>query len=623
VAATLACGGTPSAPGSVVLVVIDTLRADRLGFMGYAAARTPRLDALARGGTAFTRAATPVPVTLPAFASLLTGREPFRHGVRDNDHYVLAAGEHTLAERFRERGFRTGAVLASAVVAADRGLDQGFEVYDDAFSGPYPIYQDELAPFAEEFGNTRRRADTVTDLALRMLDGFGDEPFFLLVHYFDPHATYDPPPKYAALHPGNRYDGEISFVDAELGRFLDRLARRPDALVVVVADHGESLGEHGEPEHGFLLYQPTLHVPWVVAGPGVPPGAVRDDPVTLIDLDPTLASLFSLPPPSRERDGRALRWDEPAPAGRPIYAETFRTLVSYGWSELRAIRVGDRKLIRGPEDELYDLARDPRETENLISRDPGRDLARALTTATGGETREEALAALAGETDSERRRALESLGYVGGEGGGSAAAESYPHPRDEIGRWLRTQEIRVLFRRGLVLAGGGRLAEAVAIFDSVLAAGEERPDVYYNRGLARRKLGDDAGYRADLERALGMDPDYVPALHALASRREEEGNAEEALALRERILAADPAHVPSLQRTAERHLERGEIREALTALRALVAAAPEDPSARLNLGLLAWRTGNRGQAAPHLERFLELAPGHPRAQEVRRLLEGS
>jgi len=196
----------------LVLIVIDTLRGDRLGSVGYSPAHTPTLDSLAAVGTQFRAASTPVPLTLPAMASLLTGRYPFHHGARDNDRFALPDGELTLAERFREAGFRTAAVVGSAVLAEDRGLHQGFESYDDDFQGNYPVYTPSLQVLAAEFSRTQRRADVVTDLALKRAQAMGTDPYFLLVHYFDVHMYYDPPPAFAALHPGRPYDGEVSFV---------------------------------------------------------------------------------------------------------------------------------------------------------------------------------------------------------------------------------------------------------------------------------------------------------------------------------------------------------------------------------------------------------------------------
>lgn len=608
-------------PRTLVLIIIDTLRADRVGFMGHERARTPHLDALAARGASFRNAMTPVPVTLPAITSLLTGRLPFHHHVRDNDLYVLAEEEITLAERFYEQGWRTGAVVGSAVIGADVGLNQGFEVYDDEFSGPYPVYNPSLEVFAEEMARTRRRADVVTDRALSLLDEFGDDPFFLLVHYFDVHSYYDPPTEYARLHKGRPYDGEISYVDNEIGRLLQRLRKDPGILVVVVSDHGEGLGDHGEPEHGFLLYQSTLWVPVVAAGPGVPEGGVRTDPISLVDLEPTLASIFGLDPVTPPRDGRVLDWAEPEVGERALYAETFRTAVSYRWSELRAIRRGPWKMIYGPPVELYDLNADPGEQQNLGDSDPAFELIELLSEITSNESRADVLNRLRGTPDPERQKQLESLGYISAPAAGPDDGQ-YPHPSAALPSWLREQEERALYRKGMLLATDGKCDQAVAILDSVIVLDPNRVDAYYNRALCRLKLGDRAGYESDLEKTFELDPDHVPSLKLLAREAQSEGRPDEAIERWRRIHALDGTDKDALRVLGEHHLRREELEEALPYLRVLVSELPEDSSARLNLGLAAWYLGRYDEARTHLRTFLDLAPDDAQADEVRQLLGG-
>lgn len=602
-------------PSSLVLIVIDTLRADHLGCYGYPEASTPVLDALAARGTRFARAVTPVPVTLPAMSSLLTGRYPYRHRVRDNEQYVLPDDEVTLTERFRKAGWKTAAVVASGILAADRGLDQGFEVYDDRFGGEYPVYQPALAVFADEFAGSRRRADRVTDRALGLVDGFGKDRFFLLVHYFDVHSYYDPPPEYDRLHPSRPYDGEISFVDAEIGRLLAGL--RDDAAVLVVSDHGEGLGDHGETEHGFLVYQSTLEVPVIAAGPGIPAGLVRNDRVSLVDLEPTLGAWFDLPGAGSPRDGRRLGWDAEAPPV-PLYAETCRTLVSYSWSELRAVIDGDLKLIAGPTDELYDLASDPREMHELEDAGPAGRLAGILEEMTGGETRRDVLEALSGAEDPGRKELLESLGYISPDPGGTA--RDYPHPRDALPLWVERQRTKALYRKGVTLAVAGRYEIAVAVFDTVLTR-DPRADVHYNRGLARRHLGDEAGFREDIRAALAIDADYIPALSMQAALDHEAGRDTEAVAAWKHIYELNPHHVPTLRALAAWHAGREEWEQALRYLRTQVNETPEDAGVRFNLGIAAARAGYANEARTHLEAFLRQAPTDPKAESVREILE--
>ncbi len=622
--AALSCapGRPKDAPRSLVLIVIDTLRGDRLGSYGYAPAVTPTLDSLAAAGTRFADAMTPVPVTLPAVSSILTGRLPFHHGVRDNDAFVLQPDQTTLAERFRDRGWRTGAVVASAVLNPDRGLDRGFKTYDADFHGPYPVYDPVYHKEAPEFAATRRRADTVTDLALKELTRFGDRKFFLFVHYFDVHMVYDPPPAYAAMHPGSPYDGEISFVDAEIGRLLAEVRKRAGVLVVVTADHGESQGEHGEPQHGFLLYQSTLHVPLIATGPGVPEGAVRNDLVSLVDLEPTLARTFRLadggPPP----DGRTLAWNRPDPDPPIEYAETFRTRVSYRWKELRAARLGGWKLVRGNEDRFYDLAADPGEVHPVADAPEADRLRRFLDAITETDPPDAVLARAAGGADPERREMLRSLGYVGATDAGPATDAAVPDPEDELPRWTRLQVSKTLLLRAQTLLEAGKAGPGTALLDSVLTRNPDLAEAWYVRGLARERLaGDTAGARADFRACLARDPRHIEAHRELALLAEASGGDAEARKEWEAVHELDAADPAALTHLADWHLHHGEPGAALPFLRALADQRPDDPAVRFNLGLAAQRAGRPEEAEEHFRAYLKLAPEGETADEVRKLLE--
>jgi arylsulfatase A-like enzyme/Tfp pilus assembly protein PilF len=617
-----ACGSGGGKP-SVILIIIDTLRADHLGFMGYRSAQTPVLDALAARGTVFIDAESTVPVTLPSISTILTGRIPPHHGVRDNERFVLPDSELTLTERFQAGGWRTGAVVGSAVLSADRGLPQGFEVYDDAFTGPYPVYLETKKLFAESFAKDRRRADTVTDKAIALIDGFGGDPYFMLVHYFDVHAFYDPPPPYSSLHPGRPYDGEISFVDAEIGRLLERAGDK--AVVVVVADHGEGMGEHGEMEHGFLLYQSTLHVPFVAAGPGIPRGLSRTDPVSLVDVAPTLTRWLDLPGSGPPFDGRSLVWDTPESQPASLYAETFHTVVSYHWSELRALREGPMKFITGAgRDELYNLAADPRELNGLNDPKTASRLDTRLTDMTGGETRDDVVAAMREDVDPERKEVLESLGYIGDVS--TTPKEDnreYPHPLDTLPAWVQRQKTKSMYNFALTLATHDQFTRALAAFDSVVARGYGKgmPDVYYNRGVTRWKLQDPAGAREDLQAALGEDTDYVPALALIAELDKVEGKPQKAFALYQRVHALEPENLVALRFLSDWYVQRNELETALPHLRAWVNAAPQDPNARYNLGVAAYKTKRNDEAREHLLKFLQLAPGDERATVARETVD--
>jgi arylsulfatase A-like enzyme len=411
-------------PINVVVITLDTTRADRLSPYGLMDSPMPGLERLAREGVVFDQATSVAPLTLPAHASLFTGLLPPAHGVRDNADQALDAAHVTLAEILRGRGFRTAAFVASVVLDADRGLAQGFDRYASV-----PADARRIAPARQ------RRADDVIADALQWLDDAGTTtPFFLWTHLYDPHAPYDPPEPYrtAFLDP---YIGEIAFADAQIGRLLDALERRGvlDRTVVVVAgDHGESLGDHGERDHGIFVYESVLRVPLIIRGPRIPPRRVADV-VRLTDVAPTILDLLGLPSPPMDGvslgsllSGRTTRVDLEA------YSESLypRRL---GWSPLRALRDGRFKLIDAPRPELYDLERDPFEERNI--HDERRSLADAMRRRLAILARERGLSRADGlaEPPAGLRERLAALGYVGSGQPRALPGAELPDPKDRIG----------------------------------------------------------------------------------------------------------------------------------------------------------------------------------------------
>ncbi|MEW6741128.1 MAG: sulfatase-like hydrolase/transferase [Planctomycetota bacterium] len=346
----IACG--PTRRPSILLITVDTLRADHLGCAGYQRAQTPAIDRLARAGLYFERAVAPVPLTLPSHASILTGLAPPAHGLHDNGPHALPSEITTLAEILSARGYRTGAFVAGQPLAHGCGLERGFDVYDF----PLPLAAAGSLLLAE------RPAEEVTDAALAWLER-DSSPFLLWVHYFDPHAPYTPPGDLAVTFADAPYDGEIAAVD----RAVERLVRRSAAVAVsglvtaLCADHGEGLNDHDEPSHGFLVYESTVAVPLILAGHGIAPRPTPDArPARLIDVLPTLLDAVGLPIPSVQ--GVSLLRADPGPA----YVESIYTHLHFGWAQLTALRSGNVKLIEGGDVlELYDVASDPAEKSNL------------------------------------------------------------------------------------------------------------------------------------------------------------------------------------------------------------------------------------------------------------------
>ncbi|HSG39346.1 MAG TPA: sulfatase, partial [Thermoanaerobaculia bacterium] len=367
-------GAAPSHEGAdILLITIDTLRADSVGFAGNRKVETPTLDRLAAAGRVFDDAHAHNVVTLPSHANILTGRYPYEHGVRENSGFVFAGEVPTLATLLRERGYATGAFVAAYPLDARFGLNAGFEVYDD----DYPRGSSPAA-----FVVAERRGDQVIAAARAWWEGQRGKRRFLWVHLYDPHAAYTPPEPFASRYRDNPYLGEVaatdSFLAPLLGPFLD--GGEPPALVVVTSDHGEALGEHGELTHGLFAYEPTLKVPLVVWGAGVTPG--RDGrPARHIDILPTVLAFLRLAPPAGLPGSSLLG---PADPAAPSYFESLSASLNRGWAPLRGMLRERRKLIELPVPELYDLAADAGERNNLYARE--RRTARALRDALPSES---------------------------------------------------------------------------------------------------------------------------------------------------------------------------------------------------------------------------------------------
>jgi arylsulfatase A-like enzyme len=502
---------------SVLLVTIDTLRADRVGAYGGPAGLTPTLDALANQGTVFEEAVASVPLTLPSHSTILSGLEPPHHGVRDNGTYVFPTDRATVATRLKAAGYATGAFVAAYVLDRRFGLARGFDRYDDAIER-----RQEGASVLE----SERRGETVAAAAEEWL-GAQSGPFFAWVHLYDPHAPYDPPSPFREKHAAALYDGEVAYADACVGRLLEAARKRAGAnlVVAVLADHGESLGEHGERTHGFFVYQSTLRIPLIVAGPGVPAGTRAPGVARTADVTPTILRLLGMDPLA-PIDGVDLL----AP-GRPreSYAETWYPR-SLGWSALHSYRVGTLKLIDAPRPELYDLSADPNEQHDRAGADPAQvaRLRDALARARQGETKGERNA-----SDPEVAERLRALGYVTAQPGAAPPENTLADPKDRIERWQR-------FEEGTWAEARGDLASAVTHFRALVA--EEPENATFRRSLAAalRKSGQ---ARAAADALAGLErlaPDDPLAWHEAAVSLAHAGKREEAIRAERRAIALGP-----------------------------------------------------------------------------------
>ena len=347
---------------NALVVTVDTIRADRVGAYGFQDVETPVMDSLADEGILFEAAYGPTPLTLPSHTSLMTGTYPVHHGVRDNGGFVVPEDLETLAELFQSNGYRTGGFVSAYVLDARWGLDQGFDAYYDEF--------DVTGQRVVAMGGVQRPADEVIDEAIAWLDD-GEGPFFLWVHLYDPHAPYEPPEPYRSLYAGRPYLGEIAFTDSQIGRLLEHVEERGErdrTFVALAGDHGESLGEHGEVQHGLFVYEGAIRVPLIFWTPfDAYRGVRRAEPVSLVDVAPTLLEMTGIPVPRRAHGASLVSRFDPRTEveAPPVYSESWYGRLHYGWSDLRALIDGTTKLIESSEPELYDLQDDPGEERDL------------------------------------------------------------------------------------------------------------------------------------------------------------------------------------------------------------------------------------------------------------------
>jgi len=356
----------PARLPNLLLITIDTLRPDHLHCYGYEQIQTANIDSLATDGIRFAQAFTPIPITLPSHAVMLTGTYPMMSGMHDFSGNILSPSQPTLATVLRARGYDTGAVIAAAVLDRRFGLNQGFDFYYDHF---------DFSRLAEtNLDLMERSGNHVIDEALAWLAKPRSKPFFLWVHLYDPHHPYKPPAPFNEKYKTNLYDGEIAFADSQLGRLLEYLKQHSlynHTLVALAGDHGEGLGEHGEKTHGFFIYNSTLHVPLIikpVLGTKVAEKVVPAQ-VSLVDLMPTLLGLLNAPIPAKVQGenltGMLLRRDQSN--GSSLYSETYLPRIHFNWSELRGLQVRNYHFISGPKPELYDTSKDPQELQNLYA----------------------------------------------------------------------------------------------------------------------------------------------------------------------------------------------------------------------------------------------------------------
>lgn len=656
---------------NLLVITLDTMRADRIGAYGYSGARTPNLDDLAKNGIMFTDCYSPVPLTLPAHCSLFTGRYPLGHRVRDNGTFFLRDGETTLAEIMKSEGYDTYAVVASFVLMAKFGLDQGFYVYDDSLDA-----DELLRNFYSEIP-----ADAVYAKFQKWFGNRGKEKFFAWVHFYDPHLPYAPPEEYRSGRNslGDLYDGEVAFTDVYVGRIVEDLAAANalhDTLLVIVGDHGEAFGEHKEYGHSVFCYEENLKVPLIFSNPRLfPEGTVIKGRVSLIDIMPTVLTMYGMdmPPSIHGKNFIDMLAGKKEKAARSYYIESMYGKETLGWAPLAGIIDGPYKYISLPEPELYDLEKDIGERNNLVSEKNGivRDLDEKLKkimleyAASGGNVRRELTA--------EDRRRLESLGYISSSSPGFGRVldpkkgivwlnefnnannlieegrldvaeaelkkiaaqnpdlpflpyyelmakiyEMKSDPDAVIHIWkeaVETFPANERFRTTLAfkLFQEGQWEEAEALGLEITRMDDKSSNGFILLGRIEEARGNDRKALEYFEKALEVEPNNVQLKLSLAKSLIKNGRQDRALTLCQKILddravRGEPGYAGILARIGIIYLEANRIDQARKVLLEAVAKDDSDAEAWNNLGIIYYREKDYAKAVEAYERAVKLNP---------------
>ena len=629
---------------NIVLITIDTLRSDRVSSYGSDLVDTPNIDSFASDGVLFSNAASTVPFTLPAHSSILTGLYPPGHGVRENVGYTLDDSIPTLAEVLSEGGWNTAGFVSAFVLDRRWGIGRGFDHYFDDF---------DLAEFdTPSLGSVQRSGDVTIAEAVRWLDDRPqNSPFFLWLHLYDPHDPYAPPEPFKSMYPNRPYEGEVAYTDFLIGEFRTSLEERgllDHSLVILTADHGEGLGDHGEASHGFFVYDTTIHVSLIMRPPSNSgAGRVVDTAVSHVDIFPTILDSVGLAAPKAVH-GQSLL---PVIAGgnvapdRGVYSESLYPLLHYGWAPLRVIRTDNRKLISAPRPEVFDVRSDPREKRNISLEQPAitAELEQQL-----GELRakieiDAPTAGAAPDIDAETLAQLQALGYAAGQGGVSLEDETdrpRADPKDKIG-----------VHRTIMRAQSQMSDDEEAAEKSLLAVLQTDPDVLDAHQMLGQLTSTQDRYEEALghyRRALELDPEHKNSLMGMASSYRALGRKEEALVGFRRVLeisghdtratlaiadiefnlgrldeaaqaledAAETTEAQALihNKLGEVRVEQGRRNEGMTLFARAVEEKDDFALPHFNLAVLYEEGGDAQRAITEYEKAIELAPKYHEAQ---------
>jgi|HubBroStandDraft_1064217.scaffolds.fasta_scaffold00623_9 arylsulfatase A-like enzyme/Flp pilus assembly protein TadD len=615
-----AAAQTPAKPAlNVVLITIDTLRADHLGCYGYKQIKTPNIDALAADGTRFDRAFAVVPVTLPSHTSILTGTYPMLSGMHDFSGNKLSPLQPTLASVLKQAGYQTGAVIAAAVLDSRFGLNQGFDFYYDHF---------EFSRLDEaNLDEMERPGNVVADVTLDWLAKNSQKKFFLWMHLYDPHAPYQPHEPYSREYAAQPYDGAIAFADEQVGRLLRFLKEKGiyrNTVIVLCGDHGESLGEHGEKTHGFFIYNATMHVPLIIKLPEKPAAGVVDDPVSLVDLMPTVLHAVGVNVPSQVQ-GRSLLpelgsgSDAQAERDRVLYGETFLPRIHFNWSELRGSENTKYHFIDAPRPELYDLAKDPGELHNLFTEKSA--VADEMRAKLAGLIRDySAGKEMAEKTglDPALMERLKSLGYAGFSGGTdptgkdpigkdptakdpTISSRDLPDPKDRIATYE-------LISDAVADSQHGRYRESIEKLKSVINTEPKSVPAHYMQGLNYYRLKMFAEAVDELQKTIQLSPDYALASFNLGMAQAHAGQIDDAIATLQRTLQLDATNFEAAFNLGVAFLQKKQLDPAAAAFRQSVTINAEFARGHRALGETLLYQGKLDDAIAELRRAVELAP---------------
>ena len=592
----------PAQPAlNVVLITIDTLRADHVGCYGYQKVKTPNIDSLASEGARFDRAFAVVPVTLPSHTTMLTGTYPMYSGMHDFSANKLSPQQPTLASVLKQHGYATGAVVGAAVLDSRFGLNQGFDFYYDHFD--FSRLDEANLEEMERPGNV------VADVALDWLAKNSQKKFFLWMHLYDPHFPYRPPEPYAHDYADHLYDGEIAFADEQAGRLLRFLKDKGlygNTLIILSGDHGESLGEHGEKTHGFFIYNATMRVPLIIRVPENKTARTIAAPVSLVDLMPTVLAALEIEVPPQVQGKSllpALREDKADPS-RSVYGETYLPRLHFNWSELRGTENARYHFIDAPHPELYDLTKDPAETHNLVTEKKA--VAEEMHAKLTGLIRDySAGKELAEKTslDPALMERLKALGYAGFSGGSDPAISSrdLPDPKDRV-------HVYELVSDAIADSQHGRFQESIEKLNQALKVEPNSVWGHYLQGLNYYRVERFPEAVVELQKTLDLSPDYALAAFNLGMAQAHAGQFDAAIVTLQKALQLDATNFEAAYNLGVAYLKKQQLAPAEVAFRQCVSINPELARGYRALGETLLYENKLDEAIATLRRGVEAAP---------------